>query len=70
MATEMTEFCQCHHMRAQHADHVNPLQVVPVAMTEADAADQPRGPSPLVRGAGPCTVEGCDCPGFRGASEA
>jgi hypothetical protein len=58
------ERCQCGHLRDQHADHVNPLQVVPLAMTEADDEGKPKGLSTNVHGAGKCLVEGCQCAHF------
>ena len=55
--------CTCGHVQSQHADHMNSLEVVPLAMTEADEGD--RGTlSPVVAGAGRCLVEGCGCEQF------
>ena len=56
----MESRCRCGHKRSQHADHMNPLEVVPLAMTEADEGD-PGTLSPIVSGAGRCMVEGCGC---------
>src|SRR5262245_49223099 len=60
----MAEFCRCQHTRDQHADRENPLQVVPLAMTEADAEDAGEELPLEVRGVGRCTVEGCGCEEF------
>jgi hypothetical protein len=58
--------CRCGHARRLHADQENPLQVVPLSMTEADAQDRPELPD-LVWGAGHCTVAGCGCEQFTDA---
>jgi hypothetical protein len=58
--------CRCGHTREHHADHVNPLQVVPLALTEANEEDARRLPV-TVYGAGPCTVAGCGCTRFTDA---
>ena len=55
------EVCRCGHGRDQHTDGVNPLEVVPLSMTEADQEERPRGLSTNVHGIGGCTVEGCKC---------
>ncbi len=65
----MAERCRCEHVRNEHADRLNPLQVVPVSMTEADEEPKQQGLSPVVRGVGHCTVEGCDCRQFSPVAE-
>ena len=60
----LNEECRCGHPRAQHGDRDNPLEVVPLAMTEADADDEAPELPHLVRGRGPCTVAGCPCQQF------
>ena len=60
----MLEPCKCGHSRHEHADHVNPLQVTPLHVTDSDEnRDDPRIPG-VVYGAGECTVEGCGCKKF------
>jgi hypothetical protein len=58
--------CRCGHPRHQHADRDSPLQVVPLAMTEADAGDRPDLDN-IVEGAGHCTEPGCGCREFTDA---
>src|SRR5207249_4937333 len=56
----MEERCKCGHWRSQHVDHMNPLQIEPLAMTGADEGDRDTL-SPIVYGAGRCMIEGCGC---------
>ncbi|HYT90221.1 MAG TPA: hypothetical protein VEL76_16050 [Gemmataceae bacterium] len=63
----MSELCRCQHAREQHADRENPLQVVPLAMTEADEGQAEEVPVD-VHGVGACTVPGCGCQQFSAAS--
>jgi hypothetical protein len=64
----MPELCRCQHPRDKHADRENPLQVVPLSMTEADEESDAEEVPVYVRGVGPCTVAGCDCQQFTAAS--
>ena len=55
-------------LRGGHADRDNPLQVVPLAMTEADDEGAANRLPVLVRGGGACTVAGCGCGAFTDAA--
>lgn len=58
------ERCRCGHLRKQHADRDNRLEVVPLSKTEADYEGEERRLATTVQGAGACSIAGCDCRQF------
>jgi hypothetical protein len=66
-ADEWMERCQCGHLRKQHADRDNRLELVPLSKTEADFEGDERRFGTTVPGGGACTIAGCDCTRFTDA---
>ncbi len=58
------ERCRCGHLRKEHADRDNRLEVVPLSKTEADYEGAERQFATTVQGAGACTIAGCGCRQF------